>query len=91
MDGEDQSDMSTAVARVVVGLLQGLALYFLYVAFEDRTWPSGNGLIFAPLLFLATYVPLVLIFSIGNLRIVTLALWTVLAAAIVAGLAWYDI
>lgn len=91
MNGEDRSDMSTAVARVVVGLLQGLALYFLYVAFEDRTWPSGNGLIFAPLLFLATYVPLVLIFSIGNLRIVTLALWTVLAAAIVAGLAWYDI
>ena len=92
MDDRTEAQNSAIFAsRLIVGLLQGLALYFLYVAFEDRTWPSNNGLIFAPLLFLASFTLLVLIFGIGNLRIVTLALWTVLAAAIVAGLAWYDI
>jgi hypothetical protein len=96
MSTEDDALSSRAtteigVARLIVGLAQGLALYFLYSAMEDHTWPSEDGLVFAPLAFLAAYVPLIVILSIGNLRIVTLIVWSVLAAGIVAGLAWYDI
>ncbi len=77
--------------RLVVGLAQGLALYLLYVAFDAKSWPATNGLAFAPLILLAIFVPLIIIQGAGNLRWTTLVVWTLLAAAAIAGLAWYDI
>ena len=40
---------STALARVAVGLMQGIALYLLQQALESKAWPATDGLIFAPL------------------------------------------
>ena len=37
-----------AIARLAIGALQGLALYLIYVAYEERSWPATNGYIFAP-------------------------------------------
>lgn len=82
---------AVALSRLGVGLLQGLALYLLYVAMEDKTWPATNGLLFAPLLFLSVYVPIVLLVSLGNLRGLTLVVWVVVVGFLVAGLAWYDV
>ncbi len=78
-------------ARLAIGLLQGLALYLLYSAFDAKSWPATHGLLFAPLVAVALFVPLLLSQALGNVRALTLILWTVAAAAIVAGFAAYDI
>jgi hypothetical protein len=80
-----------AGARLAIGLAQGLVLYFLYAAMEDGTWPAGNGFIFAPLLFLALYIPPLKLVSLGNMRLTTLIVWMFVAAFALVGLAWYDI
>ncbi len=78
-------------ARLIVGLIQGLSLYGLYYAFEHKAWPATEPRIFAPMLLVALYVPLLVLQALGNLRIRTLAVWTVVAAAVAAGFAFYDI
>ncbi|MDR3525767.1 MAG: DUF4153 domain-containing protein [Rhizomicrobium sp.] len=79
------------VGRLVVGLLQGLALYLLYSAFDARSWPANDGLVFAPLVIVALFIPLLLAQALGNVRALTLILWSLAAAAIVAGFAAYNI
>src|SRR5262249_38717153 len=49
------------------------------------------GLVFAPLVLVFLFVPLIVIQGAGNLRAVTLVAWSVAAAGIIAALAWYDI
>jgi hypothetical protein len=43
--------------RAGIGLLQGLALFALTQASEQHVWPATDGLLFAPLLTLAIFVP----------------------------------
>lgn len=78
-------------ARLVAGLLQGLALYLLYLAADEKVWPATNGQVFAPLLFVALASPLGFILSIGNLRTRTLLWWVAGGTLLVAFLGWYDI
>jgi len=82
---------STALARVTIGLMQGIALYLLQQAFEAKTWPATDGLIFAPLLVVAIFVPTVVVAGLGNMRPHTLAGWTAVATVVCAGLAIYNI
>jgi hypothetical protein len=86
--GEDRSIL---FARLGVGLLQGLALYLLYAALDSHAWPATDGFVFAPLLFLAVFPPLILLLGVGNLRVATLIVWTALVAVVAAALAWYGI
>lgn len=79
------------LSRLVVGLIQGLGLYLLYRAYDAQSWPATDGLIFAPLLLVLLYVPLILSFALGGMRLGTAIVWTVVAACVLAGLAWYDI
>jgi hypothetical protein len=57
-----------ALARTGIGLLQGLTLLALYEAFENHVWPARDGLTFAPLLTVAIFVPVILLFGLSNLR-----------------------
>jgi Domain of unknown function (DUF4153) len=81
----------TALARVAIGLTQGIALYLLQQAFEAKTWPATDGATFAPLVVVAIFVPTVVVAGLGNMRSRTLAAWTALAIAVCAGLAIYNI
>ncbi len=80
-----------AIVRLIIGLVQGIALYLLYFAFDHHGWPATNGAIFAPLLLVSVFIPLLLGLAVGNMRVRTLLVWALVAATIVAGLAWYDI
>src|SRR5262245_23019888 len=82
---------STALARVTYDLMQGIALYLLQEAFEAKTWPATDGLIFAPFLVVAIFVPTVVVAGLGNMRPHTLAGWTAVATVVCAGLAIYNI
>src|ERR1700741_2914802 len=81
----------TALARIAIGLMQGVALYLLQQAFEAKTWPATDGITFAPLLVVAILVPTIVVAGLGNMRLRTLAAWTAVATAVCAGLAMYNI
>ncbi len=80
-----------AIVRLIIGLVQGIALYLLYRAFDGHSWPATNGAVFAPLLLVVVFIPLLLGQAVGNMRLPTLVVWALVATAVVAGLAWYDI
>jgi hypothetical protein len=77
--------------RLAFGLAQGLALYLLFEAADAKSWPATDGLVFAPLLLVALFGPVVISLSAGNMRTGTLWLWTAAAAVLLTGLAVHDI
>lgn len=90
--GEDErANLPVLAARLVVGLAQGLALYLLYRADEHKAWPATDGYVFAPLLFLALYVPFLFLVGIRRVRPLVLAIWIAAVAVIVAAAGWYGI
>jgi len=82
---------SFGITRAAIGLAQGIVLYFLDAAFEAKTWPATDALVFAPLVLVSVFVPTVAVAAIGNLRPRNFAIWTVAATVILAGLGAYDI
>jgi hypothetical protein len=84
-------DWRLGLARLAVGLAQGMALYGLSHAATARTWPATDGPLYAALLMALLFAPLVIIGGLGHLRRVTLALWFLAAVAIAAGLAGYGV
>jgi hypothetical protein len=83
--------IAVPLIRLAVGLLQGVALLLLYEAYEQKIWPATDGFVFAPLVAIAAFVPLIVISALGHLRLRVLVAWTVVATLLCAGLAVYDI
>jgi hypothetical protein len=79
------------LARAAIGVFQGLALYLIYLAYDTRAWPATDGLVFAPLLLFALFIPLLVSQGIGTLRPRTLAIWAAAATVIVVAVGAYDI
>src|SRR5690606_13806415 len=77
--------------RLAIGLVQGLALFALHRAADGPGWPGADSLTFAPLLLIATFVPVLLLAGVGRLRGRTLLVWSIAAAAVLAFLGWYDV
>ncbi|MDO8423563.1 MAG: DUF4153 domain-containing protein [Parvibaculum sp.] len=77
--------------RLAIGLAQGVSLYFLYLAAEDRLWPAANGLIYSPLLLVSMFVPLIAIQAMGTMRVKTLSVWLTASTLLLAALAFYDV
>ena len=79
--------------RLGVGLLQGFALFALHRAAENdsMTWPATEPLLFGPLLLIVAFLPIVLLAGVGRLRLVTLAIWTVVAGVVLALAGLHDI
>jgi hypothetical protein len=76
--------------RILIGLLQGLLLYLLYHAAQERAWPATEFLLFVPLVVVALFVPVLLISGLGHMSRRQLVLWGGLAALLLAGLGGYD-
>jgi hypothetical protein len=77
--------------RLGAGLVQGLALLILYQASDDKTWPATDGLVFAPLVTIAAFIPLLVISGLGNLPPRVLIVWAIVATIVCAGFGIYDI
>jgi len=80
-----------AYLRSAIGLAQGCTLYFLYLVADYEVWPAISPLLFAPLLLLALFCPVLLISALGHLTRRQLLAWLGTAAVLVAGLAVYDL
>lgn len=77
--------------RLALGLMQGVVLYVLYHAAKNQTWPATEELLFAPLLLVFLYVPVLMISAVGHLPGKTLWRWLLVATLIAAGLGWHDV
>jgi len=86
-----QGSQRIFIARLIVGLAQGLVLYLLYYAHESKIWPATDPNLFAPALLVGMFVPLLILQALDNVRKRVLIIWTALATAIAAGFAWYDV
>jgi hypothetical protein len=78
------------LARLGVGLAQGLLLYLLYSASEDKVWPATQGVVFAPLLLAGLYSPILFSLALGGMTWRRAALWFAVAALVIAILAFFD-
>lgn len=76
--------------RILIGLLQGLLLYSLYHAAQERAWPATQPLLCVPLMVVALFVPVLLISGLGHMSRRQLVLWGAVAALLLAGLGCYD-
>ncbi len=77
--------------RLGIGFIQGLALLILYQAFDDKTWPATDGLVFGPLVVVAAAIPLLVISGLGNIRPRGLIIWAVIATIGCVGFGIYGI
>ena len=78
-------------ARLITGLIQGVALYALYFAGEHGLWPRTQPATFGALALAAGYAPVVVLAGVGRLSPRTLAIWTAAAALVLALLGWHDV
>jgi Domain of unknown function (DUF4153) len=82
-----------AIVRLTVGLLQGIVLYLLLRATEgdSASWSQRHPDLFAPSLLTALFLPAVLLTGVGKLRLWVFVVWSLIAGAALAFLAWHDI
>ena len=57
---------------------------------KDKVWPATDGLVFAPLMLVAVFIPTLAVAALGNVRLGTLGRWIGIAI-VIAALGAYDI
>ena len=77
--------------RLAIGLIQGAALLGLYLAIEHRSWPATVPGLFAPLVLVFAWLPIVMLGAVGRMRLRTLLIWGLTAAAILALMGWWSV
>ncbi len=77
--------------RLAIGLIQGVALLGLYLAIEHRSWPATAPGLFAPLVLVFAWLPVVLLGAVGRMRLRTLVIWTAAATALLALMGWWSV
>ncbi|WP_369061476.1 DUF4153 domain-containing protein [Caulobacter sp. 73W] len=63
-----------AVGRLLIGLAQGVTLFGLHHAEQEKLWPAGMAALYGALILTAGFAPAVLLAGIGALRRRTLIL-----------------
>src|SRR5687768_6313535 len=87
----DMTPIAMQNLRLDIGFAQGLFLYLLYEAFTSKAWPATDGPLFAALMTVGFFVPLVAIAGLGKLPRRKLLIWLGVAAILCAGVGYYDI
>lgn len=79
--------------RLLIGLLQGTALWWLYRATrgEAMEWPATVPALFGPLSMILVMVPVLLLAGAGRMRWQVLLGWSLAATAFLGLLGWYDV
>lgn len=77
--------------RLLTGLVQGLLLYWLYRATQQGGWLAAMPAVMAPLLMAGLLLPAMLISAMGHMAPKKLALWMLLAAAVLLAMALHAV
>ncbi len=86
------------VFRLGIGLLQGLALWWLFRAagmneqdHHPLHWPATAPELFGPLVLIFVMAPVLLLAGVGRMRWSTLLLWVLGATVLLALLGWHNV
>lgn len=82
---------SVGALRLVVGLAQGIYLYFLLDAAQAHGWPATVPMLFTPLVLMGLFKPPVVVSALGYLSRRQLQLWAGAIALLVAALGVYAV
>jgi len=88
---EAQVSRKVMAARLAIGLVQGLLLYWLYAAARDVAWPATAPYAMGPLVTVLLILPVLLISSLGHLAPRRVAAWLLAALAVLLVLALHDV
>ncbi|HXU99034.1 MAG TPA: DUF4153 domain-containing protein [Caulobacteraceae bacterium] len=91
VDVAGRAEARLGVARLAVGVAQGVVFLGLHHAQEGKTWPATDGPAFAAIAMAAFFTPLVIIVGLGHMRRATLLAWTLGVAGLAAGLGAYAV
>lgn len=91
--GMDERPVSPAIgwARIATGLAQGLALWGLTEASDNKVWPATNGPLFGVLAAIVLFTPFVVLAGIAEMRRRNVAIWAVAVAVVMALLGLHDV
>ncbi|MYM24536.1 DUF4153 domain-containing protein [Duganella sp. FT135W] len=87
---ETQVSRKVMAARLAIGLVQGLLLYWLYAAARDLVWPATAPYVMVPLMMVLLILPVLLISSLGHLKPSQAAVWLMVALAVLLLLSFHD-
>lgn len=92
IDGEHETGggRRLLLTRLAIGLAQGLVLFALSEAAEQKVWPATDRPLFIALVVMALGVGPVLLSGLGGLGRRALAIWAVAAALVTAAIGWVD-
>ncbi len=79
------------VARIAIGLVQGLILYVLSEQLQDRTRLTMHGMLLHSLLLMGLFIPTMVISGLSHMRVRKLGLWVLLLALLIPALMVHDI
>ena len=96
-DTEEKSQLPRSIVsgriasgRLLCGLLQGMALYLLYLAIQKKFWPGETPAVMRPALMLFLIWPPLLISALGHLSPRRIWQWGLVAAVLLVALGYYD-
>jgi hypothetical protein len=90
-DDHGRAGPRTALTRLGIGLAQGASLWLLTEAYDHKLFPQVQPWVFAAATLVCLYAPLIVIGGLGRIRPVTLAVWTAVAAILLAVFGWHDL
>jgi hypothetical protein len=88
---EAQVSRKVMGARLAVGLVQGLLLYWLYAAARDATWPATAPYLMVPLMTVLLILPVLLISSLGQLAPRKASAWLAVVLAVLLAFSVHDV
>jgi hypothetical protein len=87
---EAEVSRKVMAARLAIGLLQGLLLYWLYASARDVAWPATAPYAMVPLTAVLLILPVLLISSLGHMKPRQAAVWLLAALAVLLALSLHD-
>lgn len=78
-------------ARIVTGLVQGVALWALSEAADNKVWPATSGPVFGVLAAVVLFTPFVVLAGLAEMRRRNVVFWALAVAVVVGFLGWHDV
>ena len=89
--GGEVRDQAAFFVRLLIAIAQATGLYLLAEAgAASPSWPATDPRLFIPLLLAWSYVPLILMLGLSQVRPRPLAVWAAVATAVIVGLGYHD-
>ena len=87
---QPEAPVRLAYIRLAIGFVQGLGAWQL-IRGADQPWSAAHPGVFAALVLVTAFGPLIPLAGLGHLRLSTVLIWTGAACILLSSLAAYDL